>query len=125
MNFADVLCSRLLVRNPNKLAKLRSEISAVLGKDKNITRAHVQRMTYLHNAIKESKDLYSFFQLLQSHPHLMTILSTSTVPTRTNQFSLLQESHHPSPRRWPGRPFPNNGPRRDACCVFGVSYAAT
>lgn len=46
------------MRNPAVLDKLRSEVSVVLGKDKNITRTHVQRMPYLHNVIKETLRLY-------------------------------------------------------------------
>ena len=47
--------SRLLIRNPDRLTKLKSEINTILGNEKNLTRAHIQRMTYLHNVIKESE----------------------------------------------------------------------
>ena len=47
--------SRLLVRHPHVLKKLRGEIGSVLGQDKDVTRAYIQRMPYLHHVIKESK----------------------------------------------------------------------
>lgn len=47
-------CSRLLVRHPEVLKRLRGEIKSVLGEDKDITRAYIQRMAYLQNVIKES-----------------------------------------------------------------------
>ncbi|MCJ1315275.1 hypothetical protein MMC15_000592 [Xylographa vitiligo] len=49
---------RLLVRYPNVLNKLRSEIESVLGQDKDVTRTYIQRMPYLHNVIKETLRLY-------------------------------------------------------------------
>ncbi len=50
-----LLRSRLLVRYPDVLKKLRSEIDSVLGQDKDVTRAYIQRMPYLQNILKESK----------------------------------------------------------------------
>lgn len=49
---------RLLVRHPRVLKKLRSEIESVLGQDKDITRAYVQRMPYLQHVVKETLRLY-------------------------------------------------------------------
>ncbi|MCJ1437308.1 hypothetical protein MMC27_006694 [Xylographa pallens] len=49
---------RLLIRHPNVLKKLRVEIKSILGQDKNVTRAYIQRMPYLHNVIKETLRLY-------------------------------------------------------------------
>ena len=37
------------------LKKLRGEIGSVLGQDKDITRAYIQRMPYLQHVIKESE----------------------------------------------------------------------
>ena len=48
-------CSRLLVRYPHVLKKLRAEVESVLGQDKDVTRAYIQRMPYLQHVIKESK----------------------------------------------------------------------
>ncbi|KAI9652536.1 MAG: hypothetical protein M1831_006727 [Alyxoria varia] len=48
----------LLVRHPEALDKLRSEIDSVLGEDKNVTRAYLQRMPYLQNVLKETLRLY-------------------------------------------------------------------
>lgn len=47
--------SRLLVRYPHVLKKLRVEVESVLGQDTNVTRAYIQRMPYLQHVIKESK----------------------------------------------------------------------
>ena len=47
--------SRLLVRHPHVLIKLRDEIESVLGQDKEVTRAYIQRMPYLQHVIKESR----------------------------------------------------------------------
>ncbi|KAL8734372.1 MAG: hypothetical protein Q9166_001570 [cf. Caloplaca sp. 2 TL-2023] len=49
---------RLLVRYPSALERLRKEIEGVLGKDKDVTRASIQRMPYLHNVLKETLRLY-------------------------------------------------------------------
>ncbi|MCJ1377635.1 hypothetical protein MMC17_000730 [Xylographa soralifera] len=49
---------RLLVRYPKVLKKLRNEMESVLGQDKDVTRAYIQRMPYLHNVIKETLRLY-------------------------------------------------------------------
>ena len=49
------MCSRLLLRHPIVFEKLRGEVTSVLGDDKDITRAHIQRMPYLHIVLKESK----------------------------------------------------------------------
>ncbi|KAL9074390.1 MAG: hypothetical protein Q9157_004417 [Trypethelium eluteriae] len=49
---------RLLLRNPIVLSRLRCEIDNTVGSEKNITRAHIQRMPYLHNVIKETLRLY-------------------------------------------------------------------
>ncbi|KAL6719085.1 hypothetical protein ACLMJK_003320 [Lecanora helva] len=49
---------RLLVRHPRVLKKLRSEIGHVVGQDKDITRAYIQRMPFLQNVIKETLRLY-------------------------------------------------------------------
>ncbi|KAL2049643.1 hypothetical protein ABVK25_010103 [Lepraria finkii] len=49
---------RLLVRYPNVLKKLRSEVESVLGQDKDVTRAYIQRMPYLQMVLKETLRLY-------------------------------------------------------------------
>jgi len=43
------------VRYPEALKKLRIEVNSVLGQEINITRAHIQRLPYLQNVLKESK----------------------------------------------------------------------
>ncbi|OBT63865.1 hypothetical protein VE03_06632 [Pseudogymnoascus sp. 23342-1-I1] len=48
----------LLLRNPNVLETLRREIDTVVGSEKDITRAHIQQMPYLHNVLQETLRLY-------------------------------------------------------------------
>ncbi|KAG4443781.1 hypothetical protein IFR05_000772 [Cadophora sp. M221] len=49
----------LLLRNPNVLETLRCEIDTVVGPEKDIKRAHIQRMPYLHNVLQETLRLFS------------------------------------------------------------------
>ncbi|MCJ1388282.1 hypothetical protein MMC18_001127 [Xylographa bjoerkii] len=49
---------RLLVRYPDVLEKLRIEVESVVRQEKDISRACIQRMPYLHNVIKEALRLY-------------------------------------------------------------------
>lgn len=37
---------------------LRQEIETVIGSETDISRAHIQRMPYLHKVLKESKQFY-------------------------------------------------------------------
>jgi len=46
--------SFLLVRHPAALERLRSEISSVIGDDKETTRAHIQKLSYLKCVLNES-----------------------------------------------------------------------
>lgn len=46
--------SRLLVRHPTVLERLRNEIQSVAGNDSNLTREDLKKMTYLANILKES-----------------------------------------------------------------------
>lgn len=46
--------SRLLLRNSTIFERLRTEIDSVVAKEQDITRAHIQRMPYLHNILQES-----------------------------------------------------------------------
>ncbi|KAG4416683.1 hypothetical protein IFR04_010201 [Cadophora malorum] len=48
----------LLLRNPKTLETLRCEIEDVVGSEKEIKRAHIQRMPYLHNVLQETLRLY-------------------------------------------------------------------
>lgn len=43
------------MRYPEVLEKLRKEVESVLGQDKDVTRAYIQRMPYLQNILKESE----------------------------------------------------------------------
>lgn len=52
---ADPLLSHLLLRNPNALETLRLEIDNVLGQQMEITRAHIQKMSFLHNVLQGSE----------------------------------------------------------------------
>ncbi|KAH8590372.1 cytochrome P450 [Bisporella sp. PMI_857] len=49
---------RLLVQYPEALNKLRKEITEVLGKEKNVSRAHIRAMPYLDCVLKEVLRLY-------------------------------------------------------------------
>lgn len=59
-----ILCSFLLVRHPHVLGCLQDEITSVIGKDANITRAHIQKMGYLRCILNES--MYMRFDYLCS-----------------------------------------------------------
>ncbi|CZT48091.1 related to cytochrome P450 CYP4/CYP19/CYP26 subfamilies [Rhynchosporium secalis] len=48
----------LLLRNPANLETLRGEIESVVGDEKEITRAQIQQMPYLHNVLQETLRLY-------------------------------------------------------------------
>ena len=50
--------SRLLVRYPDVLTKLRKEIYAVLGSEQNLTRGHIRSMPYLDCVLKEVLRVY-------------------------------------------------------------------
>jgi cytochrome P450 len=54
-----VLNSRLLVRHPEVLKKLRAEISDVTTQNIPLTRDSLKKMTYLNNVLKES--MFHFF----------------------------------------------------------------
>ena len=56
------MSSRLLLRNSDVLERLRREIETVVGDEKDITRAHIQRMPYLHNVLKESEKFTPYSQ---------------------------------------------------------------
>jgi hypothetical protein len=53
--------SRFLTRHPSALQKLRNVIRTVLGQERATTRAHIQRMPYLHVVINESKSTSGLF----------------------------------------------------------------
>jgi hypothetical protein len=54
-----LLRSYLLVRHPQVLDKLRSEISSVITGTDSITRTDLKKMTYLTNVLKESGHMTS------------------------------------------------------------------
>lgn len=49
------MSSFLLVRHPRVLDRLRQEIESTLPKGERLTRAHLQRMTYLRSILNESR----------------------------------------------------------------------
>ena len=51
---ADVVGSFLLVRHPPVLARLRGEISTVVGDEGELHRAHIQKLHYLKCVLNES-----------------------------------------------------------------------
>jgi hypothetical protein len=53
--------SYLLVRHPNTMSKLRSEIASVLGGKDVVTRGDLKQLEFLTNVLKESSYLvYSY-----------------------------------------------------------------
>lgn len=52
---ADNINSRLLVRHPDVLQKLREEISLVIGNTPDFERDDLQKLEYLTMVLKESK----------------------------------------------------------------------
>ena len=113
--------SLLLLRNPRALELLRHEIDTIVGHEKEITRAHIQRMSYLHNVLKESKKL----NITHECAFTKTTHSTPIVPSSPNQHPLLQEDNY-SPRRWwSGWAVTTTNPRRNARCVFRIPHATS
>lgn len=51
--------SYLLVRHPDVMSRLRSEITSVLGGNDSVTRADLKQLGYLTNVLKESSYLIS------------------------------------------------------------------
>jgi Cytochrome P450 len=47
--------SRLILRNPPVFKTLRREVDQDIGREKDITRARIQGIPYLHNVLKESE----------------------------------------------------------------------
>jgi hypothetical protein len=47
--------SRLLVRNPQVMDRLRNEVSSVMGDQVHPSREQIRKMPYLANVITESK----------------------------------------------------------------------
>ena len=47
-------CSRLLVRHPQNMARLRREITSVLGNGEHPSRDQIRRMPFLALVVKES-----------------------------------------------------------------------
>lgn len=47
--------SRLLVRHPDTMHRLRKEVYSVMGKSDQPAREHIRRMPFLASVIKESK----------------------------------------------------------------------
>ena len=55
------------MRYPDVLTKLRREVDDVLGDEQSVTRAHIQRMPYLHNVLKESRLPFDWKIMAQSY----------------------------------------------------------
>ena len=56
---AEIIISRLLVRHPRVMDRLRTEINTVLAGKSDLNREDLKKMTYLSNILKESKSLWS------------------------------------------------------------------
>lgn len=78
--------SRLLVRNPNVMNRLRSEISSVMGDENHPTREKIRRMPYLANVITESKFPPYSFDIFSCTDEVTQVFgSTRLFPLTTEQ----------------------------------------
>ena len=111
---------RLLVQNPTVLMKLREEVIAVAGNDKDVTRSHIQRMTYLQQVLKESGLPSELYRIL-----LSSFRSASALPSSATELSFLQEDNYSATGRWRGWTISHPSPKRYAGCVFCISSAET
>lgn len=72
---ANKNCSFLLVRHPNVMDKLRSEIACTFDNRVEVTRSDLRKMDYLQNVLKESKTLWYQPCFRESHPDFQMQLS--------------------------------------------------
>ena len=61
----------LLVRHPEVLAKLRSQIASVIPDGQDVTRTHIAKMPYLKCVINESQSLLHILSLSTTAPFSM------------------------------------------------------
>ena len=73
----------LLVRHPQSLEKLRKEITTVVSSEKKLTRAHLQRMSYLKCILNETLRLYPQIPVNVRLALKTTLLPTGGGPDRT------------------------------------------
>lgn len=57
---ANCACSRLLVRHPESMQRLREEVTSVMGDSVHPTREQIRKMPYLANVIKECTFICSY-----------------------------------------------------------------
>ena len=67
----------LLAINPEAQEKPRSEIQRVVGSDQIVTPAHINEMTYLRSALKET--LRSYFTISLSLASIYTSFTLNTL----------------------------------------------
>jgi hypothetical protein len=77
---ADTIFSRLLVRHPAVMERLRREVKGVMGDMANPAREHVRKMPFLACVIKESLRLYPPVPLNNREAVKTTLLPTGGGP---------------------------------------------
>ena len=93
------LFSFLLVRHPKVLRRLQDEIESVMGSDAEITRLHIQKMSYLKCILNESMyylRLVPLLDLTWNH----AINSSTAVSSDPYQRSLRTENDMATSRGW-------------------------
>lgn len=109
----------LVLRNPSVLETFRCEIHTVFGPEKDIKRAHIQRMPYLHNVLQEVRN-----QIIPGFPHLLTeICGPSIVSSGSDQYTFLQEDDYSPLWRCSGRTLAAPRSRRDARRIFSIPHS--
>jgi cytochrome P450 len=73
----------LLVRHPNIMAKLRTEIASLCPDQSQLTRTDLRKMTYLQNILKETLRLYPSVPVNTRTATRTTVLPTGGGPDRT------------------------------------------
>lgn len=73
----------LLVRHPNVLEKLRTEINCHCSDPASLTRADIRKMSYLQSVLNETLRLYPFVPVNNRTAKRTTVLPTGGGPERT------------------------------------------
>ena len=74
-----VWCLYCLTRNPEVQEKLRSEVMGVVGEEKMVSPAHINRMPYLRHCIKETLRYSSWGWINKPNPVLLELRFVSDI----------------------------------------------
>lgn len=102
VNITNTMYSFHLVRNPDVMERLKTEISTVPTHEP-ITRDQIQKLSFLRCCLNESKFASTLF-----YPQTVTVLisfSSTTLPNFANEYPVCQRDHCLTSRWWTGRPF--------------------